>query len=98
MTNYPQDFGRRRSFSMLVIFNDSIETWESTSDSVMMLFFCNRKEDDTRLVLHACLQEINVVIFVEDTNVLTLLIHAYEEMQLKCSWHVRINIGKYMNF
>ena len=92
VTSYLRDIGTRRSFSMPVIFTDSNETWEASSDSIKMLFLYNHEEADSRQVLHACPQDTNVVVVVaKDTDVLILLIYAYEVVKLKCSWHMKVH-------
>ena len=62
-----------------------------------MLFLCNHEEADTRLVLHACLQEKNVVIVAKETGMLILLVYPYEISKLKCSWHMKIDHEKFVD-
>ena len=59
-----------------------------------MLFPCKNEEADTRLVLHACRQDRNVVFIPKDTDVLILLVYAYELVKSKCSCHMKIDISK----
>ena len=58
---------------------------------------CNHEETDTRLVLQACLEDTNVVLVAKDTDVLILLIYAYEVVKPKCSWHMKIDYEKFID-
>ena len=75
LTSYLKDSGTRCLFSTPVVFTDLLETWKATNDSVKVLFLCNHEEEtDTTLVLHACLQDTNVFVFVKDIDVLLVLL------------------------
>ena len=92
--SYLKDIGTGHSYSMPVIFTDSKEPWEASSDSVKILFLCNHEETDARLVLHVCLEDKHVVVIAKETDVLILLIYAYKVVKPKCSWHMKINYEK----
>ncbi len=38
------------------------KTWRITKNEVSKIFQCSYEEEDTRMVLHACLQDTNVVV------------------------------------
>jgi hypothetical protein len=48
-----------------------------------MLYKCNHEEADTRLVLHASMENNDVVVVSKDTDVLILLVWAYKSARSK---------------
>ena len=54
-------------------------TYSVIDGRISMLHKCNHKEAYMRLVLHALLANSDVVVVAQATNVLTLLVWAYEQ-------------------
>ena len=61
------------------------------------LFKCNHEEADTRLILHASLQDTNVVIVAKDTDVFVLLVYVYSKLQPCSKWYMKIDHDKYLD-
>ena len=55
---------------------------------------CNH-EADTRLVLHACRSETDVVVVAKDTDVLVLLVHAI--IRPLSRWYMKIDHAKFVD-
>ncbi len=60
-----------------------------------VLHNCNHEEADTRLVLHALLADSDVVVVAKDTDVLILLIWAYERKNVGKRWYMKYDHNKY---
>ncbi len=97
VAKYMKRYETRKNFLVPMIFTERKETWEATKDSLKMLFYCNHEEADTRLVLHACLQDTNVFVVSKDTDVLILLVHAYGLVKPKHIWHMKIDHDKFVD-
>ena len=59
--------------------------------SSSVIFLCNHEEADTRMVLHACLEDTIVIVVSKDTDVLILLIYAYAKHQPANQWYMKID-------
>jgi len=59
---------------------------------------CNHEEADTRLILLALKEETDIVIVAKDTDVLVLLIWAYEKYHVKHKWYFKYDADKYAAF
>ncbi len=75
----------RSKFLVPVIFSDG-KKLEATKDSLKIVFYCNEEKADTRLVLHTCLQDIDIVIVSKDTDSSTTNRH---------SWRTKIDHDKF---
>ena len=59
------------------MFIDRDETWKITKENAASFFNCNHEEVDTRLILHACLEDTNVIIDTKEPGFFTLMVYAY---------------------
>ena len=72
--------------------------WRITKDEeAILLFKCNHEEADTRLNLHACLQDTNVVVVAKDTDVFVLMVYAYCVQKPAHKWYMKIDHDKYVD-
>ena len=71
-------------------------TWDITKDNVNQIFDCNQ-EADTRIVLHACLQDTPLVIVSKNTDVFVLLVYAYQQKKPSNTWLMKIGNDRYVN-
>jgi len=64
----------------------------------------NHEEADTRLVLHASKENMDVVIVSKDTDVLILMIWAFAKLKIKKKWYLKydhkkfVDVGKIVEF
>ena len=86
----------RSNFKTQMIFTEADKTWRITSDEASEIFLCSHEEADTRMVLHACLEDNNVVVVSKDTDVLILLVHAFSIAKPKNDWYMKIDQSKYV--
>ena len=70
-------------------------TYSIKDGQISMLYKCNQEEADTRLVLHASLEDNDVVVVSKDTDVLILLIWAYEKCNIQKKWYLKYDHNKY---
>ena len=77
-----------------VIINDTNETWKLASNSKEFLFTCDHEEADTRLVLHALMDDTNVVIVCKDTDVFILLVYVYSKQKPRNDWFMKMEHNK----
>ena len=75
----------RSKFLVPVIFSDG-KKLEAAKDSLKIVFYCNKVKTNTRLVLHNCLQDINIVVVSKNTDSSTAN---------RQSWRTRINHDKF---
>lgn len=80
-----------------IVINDQANTWKISSSSTQKIFECNHEEADTRLVLHALLEDTKSVIVSKDTDVLVLLIYAFATFRPMSNWFMKIDFNKYVN-
>ena len=74
------------------------ETWRIPKDEeAISLFKCNHEEADTRLILHACLQDTNVVVVAKDTDIFVLMVYAYCVQKPAHKWYIKIDHNKYVD-
>ena len=78
------------------IVTEGTQTYRVEKSQSMFLYSCNHEEADTRLVLHAVMQESDVVIVSKDTDVLVLLIWAFTNMQIKHRWFYKFDHEKFV--
>ena len=76
----------RSNFKTQMIFTEEDKTWRITSDEASEIFRCSHEEADTRMVLHACLEDTNVVVVSKVTDVLILLVHAFSIAKPRNDW------------
>ena len=86
----------RSAFKTEMIFAEEEKTWRITKHEVSEIFQCSHEEADTRMVLHACLQDINVVVVSKDTDVLILFVYAFSVVQPEKDWYMKIDKSKYV--
>ena len=79
-----------KTLRILIIVNDKDNTWKISEDSQSIIFECNHKEADSRMVLHACLEDTNVVLVANDTDVLVLMVFAFVSHQPNKAWLIKI--------
>ena len=68
--------GTKTHITVLLIFTDRDKTWKITKENKTSLFKCNHEEADICYILHACLEDTNVVIVTKDTDILVLMVYA----------------------
>ena len=61
------------------------------------MFDCNHEEADTRLILHVCLADTNIVVVAKDTDVFVLMVFAYCVEKPSGKWFLKINHEKYID-
>ena len=70
-------------------------TFAVRNGTVSELFRCSHEEADTRLVLHALKSDTDVVVVAKDTDVLVLMIWAYEQQNISKKWYMKYDHNKY---
>ena len=63
----------------------------------LQLFTCNHEEADTRMVLHAILEDTNVVVVSKDTDVLVIMVYAFAKFEPSKEWYLKIDHKKYVD-
>ena len=58
------------------MFADGDEAWKITKENAASFFKRNHEEVDTRLILHACLEDANDIIDAKDPDIFTLMVYA----------------------
>jgi len=61
------------------------------------VFECNHEEADTRMVLHTCFDDTNVVVVSRDTDDFVLLVHAFSIVKPTSQWFMEIDHQKYVD-
>ena len=87
LMKYMQSFECRSKLPCEFIVTSKEKTMKVSKATVQVLEDCNHEEADTRLVLHAILCEQDSVIVASDTDVLVLLVWAYNEFEIKQKWY-----------
>ena len=87
----------RQMLSLPLTFTDGDRTLEITRFRSIERFQCNQEEADTRLILHASLQDTNVVVVAKDTDILLLLVHAYNKLKPSNKWFMKIDRERYVD-
>ena len=95
--NFFQTSEGRKLISVPFIFTCGENTLALTKTTSNELFKCNHEEADTRLILHASLQNTNVVIVAKDTDVFVLLVYVYSKLQPCSKWYMKIDHDKYVD-
>ena len=80
-----------------VVFTQNERTWKISKNDAVEVFECNHEEADTRMVLHACLDDTNVVVVSRDTDVFILLVHAFSIVKPTSQWFMKIDHQKYVD-
>ena len=80
-----------------IIFTNDRNTFQVAEQSDQLLFTCNHKEANTRVVLHGCLKNTNCVVVSKDTDVFVLMVFAFASKNIKRSWSMNIDQNKYTN-
>ena len=84
----------RRLLDIPLLSTEEEKLWKVTcTESISW----NHEEADTRLVLHACRSEIDVVVVAKDTDVLVLLVHAYAIIRPCTRWYMKIDHEKFVD-
>ncbi len=95
--NFLRSQEAKKHICVPLLFTDKEETWKITRDSATMLFQCNHEDADTRLILHACLEDTNVVIVAKDTDVFILMVYAYCMERPKAKWYMKIDHDRFID-
>ena len=95
--NFFQTEEGRKSLSVPLIFTCGENTLELTKTTSNEIFKCNHEEADTRLILHASLQDTDVVVVAKDTDVFVLMVYAYNKLQPCSKWYMKIDHEKYVD-
>ena len=82
-------------YEFIVTVNE--KTVKVSNTSLQVLSNCNHEEADTRLILHAILSEKDCVIVASDTDVLILLVWAYDHYQVKKNWYFQYETHCFAN-
>ena len=80
-----------------IIVNDKDSTRKISDDSQSIIFECNHEEADSRMVLHNCLEDTNVLVVSKDTDVLVLMVFVFVYHQPNKEWFMKIEADKYVN-
>jgi len=80
-----------------VVFTQSEKIWKIAKNDAVEVLECNHEEADTRMVLHACLDDTNVVVVSRDTDVFVLLVHAFSIVKPTSQWFMEIDHQKYVD-
>ena len=78
-----------------VVINSKDNTSEILSTGSRTIFQCNHEEADTRLIFHSILMKQDVVIVSKDTEVMVLLVWAYEYFDIKFRWLFKLENNIY---
>ena len=86
----------RRLLTIPLVLTSGEKTSLVGDEGIRELFNCNHEEADTRLVLHASLENTNIIVVSKDTDVLVLMIWAYEKCQISPrKWYMKYDHMKY---
>ena len=69
----------RMKLAYPVIVTDKESTWKINKNYLRQMFSCNHEEADTRMVLHASLDDVDCVVCTKNTDVLLILAFAYNK-------------------
>ena len=72
-------------------------TYSIKDGQISMLYKYNQEEADTRLVLHASLEDNYVVVVSNDTDVLILVIWAYEKCNIQKKCYLKYDHNRYVD-
>eukprot|EP00794_Sanderia_malayensis_P001365 gene1365-biopygen1116 len=104
IADYVQSKEGRSKLRCPVVITSKELTYQITNRSSEVLFHCNHKEADSRLILHAILANQDVVVVAKDTDVLVLLVWAYEKCAVTHQWFMKYerdsfaDVGKICRF
>ncbi len=104
IADYLQSKEGRSKLRCPVVITSNERTYQITNRSSEMLFHCNHEEADSRLILHAILANQDVVVVAKDTDVLVLLVWAYEKYSVTHQWFMKYerdsfaDVGKICRF
>ena len=85
------------NFRCPVIVTANDNTYEINEYGVTTVFKCNHEEADYRLVFHAVRSDKDVVVVAKDTDVLILLVWAYNNFSIKHQWFMQYDTEKFAN-
>ena len=97
LTEYLKREDVSKTLRIPIIVNDKDNTRKISGDSQSIIFECNHEEADSRMVLHNCLEDTNVVVVSKDTDVLELMVFAFVYHQPNKEWFMKIEADKYVN-
>ena len=80
-----------------ILVNEEQDTWRVLVGDSAIIFQCNQEEADTRMILHACREDTNVVVDSKDTDVLVLMIYAFTIHRPTSEWLMKIEAERYVN-
>ena len=87
----------RKDFTTPVIVIEKEKTWKITKDKIDLRFNCNHEEADSRMVLHASIEDVDCVIQSKDTDVLVLMIYTFNHYSPSKDWYMNYEFSKYAN-
>ncbi|MAG85790.1 MAG: hypothetical protein CMB97_00015 [Flavobacteriaceae bacterium] len=85
----------RSKLTQPFIVTNGCETLKVQHNGFELMYRCNHEEADTRLALHASLEESDVVIVSKDTDVLVLLVWTYSMCSPGKKWLFKYDQDKY---
>ena len=78
-----------------IIVTAKSKTYKISSRTTTEQFECNYGKADSRLVLHATLEDTDVVIVSKDTDVLVLMVWAYVKNKIERKWFMKYDDDKF---
>ena len=89
IASYLQLRDGRKNLTSPFIINNKYNTIKITSSGSLHLFSCNHEEAGYRIVLHAILPNPDAIIVEKDTDVLVLLVWAYNHSNVQHKWFLK---------
>ena len=85
----------RKEFTIPLIVTEKEKTWKITKTEIELRFNCNHEEADSRMVLHASIEDVDCVIQSKDTDVLVLMVYAFNHKLPEKKWYMNYEFGKF---
>ena len=80
-----------------VVFTQNEKIWKIAKNDAVEVLECNHEVADTRMVLHACLDDTNVLVVSRDTDIFVLLVHAFSIVKPTSQWFMEIDHQKHVD-
>ena len=97
LAKYLKDEAIRQCKKTPILVNEELDTWRVLDGDSAIIFQCTQEEADTRMILHACREDTNVVVDSKDTDVLVLMIYAFTIHRPTSEWLMKIKAERYAN-
>lgn len=97
VATYMQSTEGRSKLKIPFIITAGESTINIDESSCYNIFNCNHEEADYHLVVHAILAGKEVVIVSKDTNVLMLLVGAFNNFKITHKWFMKYDAYKFAN-